>query len=259
VSVLPVRSAADEGRPRADDLRSKLRRIAKRPQYVIISVLVTIIAGMGFLPGMIRKLVNGTIPPDAVIHVHVAVYWIWLALFFSQTVNAALGRMRQHRKLGKWLISYGVLMWLLGMAVTLNRFAKFVHLGHPEIARSINLQPFIDMLAFPFVFGFAVYYRRKPEVHKRLMVVTATMLVYAAMVRVEHPAFLKHYVVFMLIWTLPVLVGVAHDWFTKRLIHPAYVVGLVILAVLSQRMKLLEAHVWVDPMGHVASLFQTKS
>lgn len=246
-------------KPRADDLRGKLRRLLKRPLYMTVSVMVTLIAAAGFLPGMIRKAVNGKIPPDAIIHVHVAVYWIWLALFFAQTVNAALGRMRQHRKLGKWLIGYGVLMWIIGEWVTLNRFVKQWHHGQPDMARTVNLAPFIDMIAFPFVFGAAVYFRRKPEIHKRLMVVTATMLVYAAMVRVQFPSFMQGYFVFMLIWTAPVLVGMLHDWFTRRLVHPAYLVGLVVLLVLSQRPKLLNGRLWTRTTDGLAYVFQPKT
>ena len=245
-------------RPRTDDLRGKIRRIRQRPLYVALSVLITLIAAVGFLPGMIRKAVAGNIPPDAIIHVHAAVYWIWLALFFAQTVNAALGRMRQHRKLGKWLIAYGVLLWVIGEWVTLNRFVKQIHQGQPDLARTVNLAPFVDMIAFPFVFGFAVYYRRNPAVHKRLMIVTATMLVYAAMVRVEFPPFMRSYTVFMLIWTAPILVGMAHDWFTQRLIHPAYLIGLVVLAVLSQRPKLVNGRLWIRTTGELASWFQSK-
>ena len=131
-------------RPRKDDFGGKIRRILERPVYVAISVLITLIAAAGFLPGMIRKAVARNIPPDAIIHVHVAVHWIWLALFFVQTVNAALGRMRQHRKLGKWLIAYGVLIWVIGEWVTLNRFVKQVHQSQPDLARSVNLAPFVD-------------------------------------------------------------------------------------------------------------------
>jgi len=239
-------------------LRDKLHRLRRRPVYVAVSVMVTLIAAAGFLPGMVKKALDGTIPPNAIIHVHVVVYGVWLALFFVQTVNAALGRMRQHRKIGKWLIAYGVLMWVIGEWVTLSRFYREIHWGHPGMARDVSLAPFVDMVAFPFVFGAAIYYRRKPEVHKRMMVVTATMLVYAAMIRIQFPSFLKSYAVFMVIWTAPVLVGIAHDWYTRRLIHRAYVIGLLVLVVLSQRPKLLEGKLWMRTTGELASLSPPK-
>jgi hypothetical protein len=33
----------------------------------------------------------------------------------------------------------------------------------------------------------------------------------------------------LLIWTLPVLLAMAHDFVTKRLVHPVYVLGLAVM------------------------------
>ncbi len=196
------------------ELQTALRRIERRPFYVVAALTMALIAALGFLPRMLRAAFNGTIPHDWVIHTHVAVYWIWLALFFAQTVNAALGRVQAHKTLGKVLITYGVVMFCVGVGVTLNRTWKQIQAGDVDLARAVNLAPVVDMLVFPVLFALAVHYRYKPELHKRLMILTATQLLYPAVVRM---GFLpKHNWVVFLVWSSPVLLGIAHE-----LVHTA--------------------------------------
>jgi hypothetical protein len=215
---------------------------------------MAMIAAVGFAPGVIKPLLNGKIPRDVIIHVHVAVYSVWLLLFFAQCVYAAIGKVSVHRKLGKILIGYAVLMFLAGVGVTTNRFVSQVRAGNPRAAQIMNLAPMIDMLAFPVFFGLAISYRRKPEIHKRLMIVTATLILYPAVTRISFPRFMGSFVVFMIVWTSPVLIGMAHDWIKRRVIHPAYVFGILTLGVLGLRPMVLASHLWIRLSGWLISL-----
>ncbi len=232
--------------------RAAVGKIRRRPAYVLVSFLLVLTAALGFVPRMVRALLDGTIPTDGIIHVHVAIYWLWLALFSAQTVNAALGRMSLHRRLGKALIGYGVLMFVAGLGVTFNRIFKQIHAGDVELARRVNLEPMVDMLVFPVLFSLAVHFRRKPELHKRLMILCATLLMYPAVIRIDVIP-LKHRWAFLLVWTAPLLVGIASDWLTKRLIHPIYAAGLVLLWVLAQRMSWIDSGLWRSVIGGLAS------
>lgn len=231
-----------------------IERVRRRPLYVSLSVLMALIALVGFAPGVIKPLLSGTIPHDAIIHIHVAVYSVWLFLFFAQCVYAAIGKISVHRKLGKVLVWYAVLMFLVGVGVTTNRFVSQVHAGNLRAAETVNLAPMVDMLAFPVFFGLAFAYRRKPEIHKRLMVVTATLILYPAMTRISFPRHMRSFVVFMIIWTSPILIAVAHDWIKRRVIHPAYFFGMLGLGVLGLRPMVLGSHLWASFAGWLVSL-----
>jgi hypothetical protein len=221
-----------------------IRRVRRRPIYIALSLLIAALAVAGFSPSVVGKALHHQIPHDAVIHIHVAIYGIWLVLFFAQTVFAAIGRIQIHRKLGKVLIAYGVLMALAGWGVTVNRFFHQVRSGHPELAQAENLAPAIDMLVFPVFFGLAVYHVRKPALHKRLMIVTATLLVYPAVVRIHFPRAMSHTWVLLCIWSSPVLVAMAYDWLKRRLIHPAYVAGALSMGLLVLRYRLISTATW---------------
>jgi hypothetical protein len=221
-----------------------IQRIRRRPIYIALSVLIAALAVAGFSPSVVGKALRHQIPHDAIIHVHVAIYAIWLVLFFAQTVLAAIGRMKLHRKLGKVLMAYGVLMALAGWGVTLNRFLHQVRSGHPDLAQSENLAPTIDMLVFPIFFGLAIYHVRKPELHKRLMIVTATLLVYPAVVRIPLSKPFNTTWVLLGVWTSPVLIAMAHDWVKRRLVHPAYVAGALSMTLLVLRYRLTSTAIW---------------
>ena len=101
-------------------------------------------------------------------------------------------------------------------------FALRVRAGDVADAQAQLLGPLLDMLVFAPFFAAAIYYRRKPELHKRLMIVATTSLLIAAVGRMQ---FLgePRVVLVHLIWTAPILLAMAHDFWRQRRVHPVYV------------------------------------
>ncbi len=228
------------------------RRIARRPFYVLIALLFVLMAALGFLPHMISAAVTGTIPHDWVIHVHVAVAWMWLALFFVQTMNIERGHVRAHKKLGLFLVGYGVVMFLAGVGVTLNRLLKQMRAGHLALAQSMNLAPVIDILVFPVLLGLGIYFRHRSDIHKRVMILSTTQVLYPAIVRMYFVP--KHDWLVFAVWSAPVALGIAHDWLTRRLVHPVYVAGMLLLALLTGRPHWITSRPWVDATARLARI-----
>ena len=103
--------------------------------------------------------------------------------------------------------------------------------GEVAAAQAQLLGPLLDMLVFAPVFAAAVYYRRKPELHKRLMVVATTSLLIAAAGRMQFLGEPRNLLLLHLIWTAPILLAMAHDFWRQRRVHPVYVLGLVVLVL----------------------------
>lgn len=224
---------------------SIVRHAVRRPAYIGAGFLMAIIAALGFAPESIRQLLSDNLPPYLIVHFHALIYVGWLALFILQASLAAFGKIEIHKKIGSFLIFYGALMFVLGIAVTLNRYIYMVRAGDIEAARRVNLAPIVDMLAFPLFFGAAVLTRHQPELHKRLMVVTTTILLYAAIVRAGLPFFLRNYFGFMTVWASPILLAMLYDWRKLRVVHPIYLVGIATLFLLSARTHLIDCATWV--------------
>lgn len=231
-------------RPRARPRRSKL--------YVGVALLISAIVFVGFSPSFYGTFIEGTAHPW-IIHVHAAVYVGWLALLIVQAVLAARGQIAAHRKVGNFGIAYGALVWVLGLIVSVALPVINVHTGAwpPERAERFLAVPLGDMVLFGGFFGAAVAYRGRPEIHKRLIVLAAVAVMFAAVGRAttavgtllgDPDTFGR--VPRLALWYSPVLVAMAHDLVTKRRIHPVYWIGVAAMAVAFLRLPFSETEQW---------------
>ena len=92
------------------------RGVRRRPFYIGVSLLMGLIAVVGFWPTYFGPLVLGTLAQPLLIHLHAIVITGWLVLFLTQVVLAATGRVAWHLRLGRIGIGYGVLV-IIGVVV----------------------------------------------------------------------------------------------------------------------------------------------
>jgi hypothetical protein len=113
--------------------------------------------------------------------------------------------------------------------------------------------PLGDMALFGGFFGAAIAYRRKPEIHKRLVILASVAVMFAAVGRAftnvgillgDPSAPLGGQPARLLIWYSPVLVAMAHDLVTRRRIHPVYWIGVVAMAVAFLRLPYSQTEHW---------------
>jgi hypothetical protein len=199
--------------------------------YVALAVLAASIAVVGFWPTYFGPLLAGNVATTSTIHFHAAVYVGWLAIFITQAVLAATGRVALHIKLGRFGIGYGVLVIVVGLLTALTKFELRVQAGEVAAAQAQLLGPLLDMLVFTPLFAAAVYYRRTPELHKRLMIVATTSLLIAAVGRMAFLGTPRNPMLLHLVWVAPILIAMAHDFWRHRKVHPVYVLGLVLLVL----------------------------
>ncbi len=199
------------------------RGVGQRPFYIGVSLLMGLIAVVGFWPTYFGPLVRGTVEQPPVIHVHATVFVGWLVLFLAQVVLAATGRVAWHMRLGRLGIGYGIVLILVGLITTVVRSSDLFSQGSIAGARELLLVASEDMVLFAAFFVAAIVYRRKPKLHKRLMIVAATMLLVAAASRMQ---FLPLLSLRWGIWMSPVALAIAYDFKGRRLVHPIYLLGL---------------------------------
>ena len=207
------------------------RPTTPRRLYIGLAVLSAVIAVVGFWPTYFGPFVAGIVDKAPIIHFHAAVYVGWLAIFITQAVLAATGRVAAHMKLGRFAIGYGVLVIVVGLLTAFARFSVRVRVGEVVAAQAQLLGPLLDMLVFAPLFAAAIYYRRKPELHKRLMIVATTSLLIAAVGRMPFLGTPRDPWLLHLIWTAPILLAMAHDFWRRRSVHPVYVLGLIVLVL----------------------------
>jgi hypothetical protein len=98
------------------------------------------------------------------------------------------------------------------------------------------------MVSFAVWFGAAIWYRARPEVHKRLMVVATVALLVAALARWT---FVGSGLARAGIWLSPIFIGMVHDWITRRRIHPVYAIGSIALFLFALRLLVAGSETWL--------------
>ena len=91
------------------------------------------------------------------------------------------------------------------------------------------------MLIFAPLFPAAVRYWRRPELHERLMILTTTTLLVAAVSRMR--TFVPSLVFVQLVWSAPIALAIVYDYAKRKIVHPVYVFGLVLLLMESQAVR----------------------
>ena len=237
---MPVTIAAPAARPR-------------RILYMALSGLMALIAVVGFWPRYFGPLVFGTLVQPLLIHIHATIFTGWLLLFFLQAYFAATKRIRLHLAVGKVGIWYGVLLIIVGLTTGVIRSAA----SPSPRAEALLLAIIQDMLMFAGFFAAAVVYRKKPRLHRPLMVVAATSLLVAAVGRMGPllPADPFRSPVAILIWSSPLLVAMAQEFRATRSIHPIYWIGIAVFVVRRYSVApLAQTESWKDFAGAIFAM-----
>ncbi len=205
----------------------RLKRPGERYFFVAMGIFAIFIAMIGFGPDFI-KIASGSFPLVWVMHVHGALMTAWLAMFLAQAVFAVTGRMALHRRAGKFAIPLGFAVWASMVAVELR--AAIVH-PRPNLGSYDDLLPGVYLYSlFLLFFTSAIYLRKLPAWHKRLMVVTVFLTLQAAFMRMYLPIFVPGY------WNDALYLDVAlflplvvYDSIAVRRLHPATLLSAALL------------------------------
>ena len=87
--------------------------------------------------------------------------------------------------------------------------------------------PFFDMVAFAVAFGLAFYWRKKPELHRRLILIATCSLTVAAFGR--FPSSLVPHNWFYVGVDVLIILGVVRDLVVTKRVHAVYLYGLPLL------------------------------
>jgi len=163
---------------------------------------------------------------------HGVVFTSWLLLLLIQTALIAARRTDLHRRLGIAGAVLAVLMVLVGTSTAIIR-AKVVEVpaGAPSPLAFLTV-PLGDMLLFASLVGAGFYFRRRPDIHKRLMLVATIAILPAAVARLPF-AFIQQVgpLAFFGLSDLFIVPCLIYDLFTRGRFHRATVLGGLALVI----------------------------
>jgi hypothetical protein len=201
---------------------------SKNRFFVLMAVTVAATVFIGFAPTFyLRSTFNPGIALSVLLHVHGFVLSAWIILFLVQTVLIARGSRALHQRLGWFLAGLAVAVVVLMCAAIVEQLRRVPPLPPPAFALAFGG---FDIIVFAILVSSAIYLRRRPDWHKRLMISATILLVGAALVRVlvllgvrdlQKIMFLEPLLTDLLL--VPCFI---YDFLTRRKIHPAYFVAL---------------------------------
>lgn len=195
-------------------------RALERYFYFSMSLLIAAIIVYGFHFTIDKNLIHPDPPRPLLLYFHAAVFSFWVLFFIFQSSLVRTGNVRVHRLMGWFGLALGIGIIVLGVSTSLT-MARFdmVQL-HSINARWRMIIPLFDMVCFTPVFLLAIYWRRKPQLHRRLIFIATCGLTAAAWGR--FPEFiLPHYMLYAGV-DLLILLGLARDLIVDRRIHTVY-------------------------------------
>lgn len=186
--------------------------------------------------------------PNLLVHIHAAVFSLWILLFIAQISLVTFHRVDLHRRLGMSGFGLASVMVILGVLVATDRLAR--HVANPgtetvEEVRAFYAIPLADVLMFSTFVYFGFRNRTHPAVHKRLMLFATFALLDAGFDRwsIFDPYSLP---VVNAICFLPLLAALmAYDWWsTGKLQHVTLWASGFLVAVQQLRHPLSHTAVW---------------
>ncbi len=196
---------------------------------MVLAIVITVFAG--FSRTFYLRPYFQTQPLIPLLVLHGVVFSSWIILLITQTTLVATKRTRTHMRLG---IAGGVLASLM---VVIGTVTALVRANGSSPVPGVNPLSFLtiplgDMLVFAILVGAAFYFRRRADVHKRLMLLATIGILPAAVARLPF-AFIQQYgpLAFFGLSDLFIVPCLIYDFITRGRPHRATVLGAALIVI----------------------------
>lgn len=187
---------------------------------------------MGFVPDIISRVRVHRLFP-AVVYFHGVVFVGWLSLLTVQVLLIRFRKVNLHRELGMaGTALYGA---MLVLGITTSMVVDYDMFGTPRSDPSFLSIQLADMLAFAVLGGLAIGLRKRPDAHKRLMILATICIANAGFSRwwargleslVGDGYWGNWAQVYLSDFLLIAMVG-AYDLISRRRMYSAYIFGAI--------------------------------
>jgi hypothetical protein len=152
-----------------------VNRNVEHGYFSAMAVLLSVIVVYGFSHTYFAAGMMLAPLPNLLVHVHGAVFTLWMVLYVTQTALISAKRVTWHRTLGPIASCLPPLMVVLGISAALDGLRRGTQIGGLDPATSLSI-PLLGILCFAVLIYAAFSARRRPDAHKRLILI-ATMAV----------------------------------------------------------------------------------
>ena len=169
--------------------RLRIRWSAERGVYLGLAIAITTAVVLGFARTFFFRAwypewarAHGA--PETIFYVHGVAFAAWFLLLLAQTSLVTAGRVDVHRRLGWAGAALAVVMVVLGIVGSLiaaGRPTGFIDIPMPPL--QFLVVPFNLIVLFAAFVSLAIVNRRRPQSHKRFMILASIALIEAGVGR----------------------------------------------------------------------------
>ncbi|HEX5161211.1 MAG TPA: hypothetical protein VFV88_05785 [Steroidobacteraceae bacterium] len=227
------------------------RATVRRRFYPLIAMVLATFVVIGFSRTYYLRFLSDRPPLHAILHVHGLVFTAWLALFIAQTQLIARRRVDLHMKLGVagavlavFVVATGLVSTLVGAAVP-----RMTQLG--VTTAQATIVPLVSIIPFAILVPAAIAWRRRPSLHKRLMLLAMISMLGPPTARLIAMLGGREHALLLQMGTIAAFVTacLVYDWRKHRTVHPVFAIGGPVLVLLwPARYVIARSEAW-RPIG----------
>jgi hypothetical protein len=156
-----------------------VNRTIERVFYSGMAILLCVCVFIGFSPTYFQAGMMRAPLPSPILHIHGAVFTLWMLLFVVQAALISARRVTWHRSFGTFAFCLPPIMIVLGVIAAIDALHRGVKIGplDPSVSSAI---PLIGIVVFAIVIYASWRARRRPDAHKRLILIATMGLIAAA-------------------------------------------------------------------------------
>ena len=214
-----------------------LKIFLSRYFYITMSFVLAGLVVWGFSRTVDEHLFHASPPRPLLLWIHGTAFATWIIFFIFQSALVRVRKVSVHRFLGWFGAVLAAVMVVLGftVAIVMTRFDTAV-LHQTGIDSFLSI-PFADMILFGACIALAIYWRKRPEYHRRLIFIASCQLMDAAIGRFD---FIFNHNLFYPGLDLLIALGMIRDWVVDGRIHKVYLCAIAPLVVIQS----LAVYIW---------------
>jgi hypothetical protein len=207
----------------------RFKTFLSRYFYLCMGLVMAGLVVWGFSRTVDHQLFHANPPRPWLLWMHGTAFATWMVFYIAQSALVRVRQVSVHRTIGWFGAGLATVMVPLGctVAVVMTRFDDTV-LHQSDVDQFLSI-PFTDMIIFGACIAAAIYWRKKPEYHRRLIFIATCELMDAALGRFD---FWYNHSIFYLGLDLLIVLGMLRDLVVDGRINKVYFYALPAMIVL---------------------------
>lgn len=230
-----------------------------RSPFLVTAFATVAIVFIGFSPTYWIPIITSPEPIRSLLHMHAALFFGWVVLFLVQSMLVRQNRLAAHRRIGKIAAVWAIITITTGIYLAIETITRDLELIDGTFNAVPTFIPLTQIFMFACFIAAALTNIRKPDVHKRFMVLAALVATTPALARLflaalGEPSLIVVGSIFLASNGLIVIVA-WYDANCNNRLHPVFLYGgLGILLIRIARVPFAMSPIWHETAEFISTL-----